>query len=539
MKITKLNSFTVSIFLIISAIYACYSYLTPFQNDDFAFFNRYLYVNEDFSREFSFSQLFATFNLVREIDNGRLSNFLCVIVMHWCPKIIFSILTGFVTAGIFFLVAELSLRELKNKKEYRPWVFLFSWALSVFLFPWGDSIIQVDYALNYLYPSFLILLFCKYILDFTDGKKVKLFPYLGYLILAFITAWFHEGFSFGICFGLICLMIKNKGRLSKEWYGIVVMFFIGTAVAYFSGGTLNRIGNYIMSDSLPVKEMVRGMIFGYPLVTLSLIALLIAVSVRRGREYLKSLLSQNIWMLFVAASLVASVMAVLMAWRYGNRVGWPASLFILVIFQYLVAEFLLKYRTVKFIGLVISFCSIVFMLNVLYWTDKVNDEYNEVLDEYWKSETGTVYYDADLYLQVPGYTRGLVRSYVWRNQWTIGLIQLYLDYSRPFNIVASDLENFDSGKYKTLPGNGSVLTYKKHLVTRDTEPEIYRNQHFHLKWNVKAEDKNNETRESLVFHQQFISASGDTLIYLSPCNDDFLDWYRSHEIKQVDFIPLK
>lgn len=122
--------------VVIAAGYALFSFLTPFQYDDFAFLGSYLqHSNND--PTFSLDSFLGTCAEIRKYDNGRLANILDLFVIVCVPKWIFDVLTGAVTAGIFYFITVFIVSCAPRRAAHNlsfP-VVTVCWALSMVALP--------------------------------------------------------------------------------------------------------------------------------------------------------------------------------------------------------------------------------------------------------------------------------------------------------------------------------------------------------------------------------------------------------------------
>lgn len=232
--------------VVIAVLYALFSYLTPFQYEDYGFFGSYLQYNHNVP-SFNWNAFIDMCAEIRKYDNGRLANILDLFVIICVPKWIFDILTGIVTAGIFyfltlFIVSRASDHTAANKLSFA--VLTSCWALSMVALPWRNNIMVLDYALNYLYSTFFNLLFL-YLATICEDRGLTGWKLAGACVIAFVAAAFHEGFSAPIGLGLLVFACFRRLRLRASWWTVVVSYAIGALAVVTAPGIWIRAGREV------------------------------------------------------------------------------------------------------------------------------------------------------------------------------------------------------------------------------------------------------------------------------------------------------
>lgn len=127
----KLNSrfFSANAIIVIALmmlVYTIYSWVTPYAHDDYMF-SRYYLDGNNHQESFSLTGLFNYISMVRNVENGRLANYLCAPIVMWMPHWLWSLLFGAIVTASVMLSARLSV----GRKQVSARMIVFIWALSV------------------------------------------------------------------------------------------------------------------------------------------------------------------------------------------------------------------------------------------------------------------------------------------------------------------------------------------------------------------------------------------------------------------------
>ncbi len=183
-------------------------------------------------------------------DNGRLANVVMTLVIAPLPRLVGGLFSGLVFALILYLGARLG-DFLKKTSSTILWT-----AALVFLLPWHDQLYLLDFQLNYLWTSALLLLYAFLLLkgDINSSRhKIAL------ITTALILGFWHEGFGIPTLCATILLSIVFKAyRCATTWWTIGALF-PGSIYLMCSPAMLYRPHDLLASFS----EMMPSMVYPY------------------------------------------------------------------------------------------------------------------------------------------------------------------------------------------------------------------------------------------------------------------------------------
>lgn len=284
----KFNSYKTWILLLVVVIGAIITWLTPWFLDDYAYMNRY---NENFfsyERIGSFSELCSSFYWHYIIQNGRLGNYLIVLI-EFFPKWVFDILNGCVFALYLWILTKLF---GEKNKEQSLWVAL---PLAWFLIPHiSETCFWEAGSFNYLWPTTAALLF--YDRFYANGEQSGKLWLCG--AVSFLVGTVSETCAIGLLFPMFVWACTKRFHLSKYYWVMGICLGLGTAFEVLCPGIIGRaaVGETFSLSSFLVK-MVSFLVNAKS--TLLLIAILIIGFIVRRNETLKFVISNNFLLLSI------------------------------------------------------------------------------------------------------------------------------------------------------------------------------------------------------------------------------------------------
>lgn len=449
-KISKADTYWyLFLLLTVGVLYSLMSYFTPLQIDDYGFMGVYK-DNNGGSLDFSLSAIWDYIMEIRRWDNSRMSNIMAPFSSLFAPwKYIFPWLTGFLCSLIIWEISKIA-GISRNKFIWGAFIWL---AIVLFL-PWRGFIFARDYSLNYIYPSVLAFGFVMSLLNGEErgwsGLKVSLV-----VLLAFLSASWHEGFSFTVLGGLLLWTALKKGEVSKVWWIILVFYAIIASVFAFSPGMINR----------GVKEVKVGM----PVVPVKLIAdiSLCVVMIglyaiwlvsKRGRLKLKALIRNSYFVIFTCAALLGLALSLILN-HTARTAFWPelcAIVSLSIAIKYLLEE---KHNVSKKNSRIIIAACGVYILCVAHGIHSIIWEYKYYVEDKYlisKIEKGEshIFYDIVMPEEIPATTLYFPVKSSWITEFHYRCIENF--YNHRVGVFPKSLENIDENRVENIPGTLSL-----------------------------------------------------------------------------------
>ncbi len=324
---------------VIAAIYGIFSYLTPFQYDDLAFLGGYMSYTGG-STSFDMGAYVDMCREIRNFDNGRLANILDLLVVLCMPKWLFAVITGVVTAGMFYFLTLFVTRQHASIRHVsRFGTLAVIWAVSMVAFPWRNNILVPDYTLNYLYATFFNLWFIDALSSSVHANRSQ-WAYIPYCLLALIAGAFHEGFSAPIAAGLAVYAATKRFRMPASWWMLCIVYAIGAVLAMSSPGIWLRAGREL--GYTPSATWIQTLLFITPLASLALILLILAVAIPSLRHRMHIPYRSMTYCICAVAMVVSTAMCFILPAKPRN--GWLPEVMAIVA----VAPAAISYRSMTY-----------------------------------------------------------------------------------------------------------------------------------------------------------------------------------------------
>ena len=249
----KLNKiFTIITVVVFATIFFLLNYSTVLQwNDDFNYSNAKT-IKDAFI--LSYNEFFTW--------NGRIFTNIILRLMLMCDKLVFNIFNTIIMLILNFLIVWYASYGIKINQSYKVILFTFSIFLTIFFIPDQDVLFWVVGAINYIWPSMLLLftfsLFYKLIIDSfyknIDKNKTKIrinnnkilkpsiMVYI-VIITAIISGNSNENSSLAILLMMILSIVYfkfNNIKYDNKFNIIVILFAISYLLLFFSPGAQNR-----------------------------------------------------------------------------------------------------------------------------------------------------------------------------------------------------------------------------------------------------------------------------------------------------------
>ena len=504
-------------------IYGLFSYFVPLVFDDVSYRNMYVSYN-DGSGDFSLSTLLYFAKEIWLNDNGRFSNIFSPVFSLMLPRAVFPLLTGGTVAIMFYLMTVLS--EVNNNRKAS--VIIFVWALSLVVLPWRNNIMVHVFLLNYVYSTVLILLFLLIILK-SERERLPWWLFILGLFISFIAGGFHEGFSVPICMSLFAICIKNKFKLSFQWWIMAGIFGLVTLYLIFSPGTLLRASRELNGHS--TLEKIKIAFTQLPLVVLLIVTTLVFLT-RNLRKKFKLLAKDSAFIMLFIATLTSAF--VTLSVNSAPRASWPAELFALttLLFFLKFISFGKKKYVFRYFSFVVLIALYLFFANVIRWQRKEFIEYNEISALFDKSSTGTVFYD----IIDPDSFRIETLFLPIRSHWVSdfqykAMRECNSHPEKLYAVVPQSLKNYKKGSGRRIAGNGKLSDYEGVLLL---EPQYNGNGLFTDNVYYTFTTENGRVYPfTECFRLTFQDREGNQMIYVRPTHLRLED-----KIIKADFVGL-
>ena len=446
----KVNIKVLSIIILMMCAYSIFAYFVPPAIDDFAFMRYYINANGG-SDLFSFSALVDYIVTVRQLENGRLANYLCAPVLFWLPHWLWALILGGIITTCITMTSWFS--SGCNKPSGR--LIIFIWTLIVMFLPWNDfsGLMVADYALNYLFALLLVLVtFCSLLC--AECSKMRLRLYFPAIICAFFAGMTHETVSLCLITTLGIIAVCKHFRLGRQWWGLFVAIIIGEIFCLTAPGILSRISTTSSHFEIPTLYLLaRHAYLTILLFSLCFIIAMIMFLTKNGRSRLKKIFTSqvNIYMGLFALIVSISVIALQAPMRFSLFSSVPT---IIVVANGLLTQTnFFKYFTqivsCAFLAGILLFYGI-----IIYWQKKIYEENEIIIEAVEAANNKPVYYD--IIRNAPWYTF----SYAVDGLWYLGAQQYWVAqyYKRLPDIaivLPKAVEHFDISR-------AAPLTYPNH-----------------------------------------------------------------------------
>ncbi len=506
--------------VVIAAGYALFSFLTPFQYDDFAFLGSYLqHSNND--PTFSLDSFLDTCAEIRKYDNGRLANILDLFVIVCVPKWIFDILTGAVTAGIFYFITVFIVSCAPRRAAHHlsfP-VVTVCWALSMVALPWRNNMLVPDYALNYLYSSFFNLLFL-YLAAICENKGLRGWNLAGACVTAFVAAAFHEGFSAPIGLGLLVFASLRRLRLRASWWAVTVSYAIGALAIFTAPVIWQRTGREV--GTLLHGSPLNVLVFMCPLAAIFLIMLAALAITPAGRKAVLKLCGSQVYIVAVVALAASFIMCLILDPLPRN--AWLPEILAEITLMGLIILYLpdrwihsLSFRVSAWSLLILT---VAFMANVLRWQYLFYTQDREIHYLIKESTDGTVYYDVFPPEHLPKTVLYQPAHATWIHNFHLVSVN-QCNSTRPMiAVVPTALRDFSINNAKPLRGEPGFYTHDNVMVYLNKPDTPYKvaslNGQRGGTYRLSLQTADGRSYNVLAERFRFISNEGDTLYYVRP-----------------------
>lgn len=396
-------------------------------------------------------------------DTGRLCNLMAPVFLGLFPKIVFSIISGLF---IWMSVRLMCRLAGVGRGSVGSWVIVF---LLNFALPWFEYMFTVIFALNYVWPSALSLLFVYWMLNYNAVvEKQSPSRFVVMCGIALLTGWMHEGFSVPVIAGMVATWGLTKRRPEKRELILFFSYVAGFILIVISPALWYRtehIEPYFTYFSTG-KQILYGV--GCNLLFYVFCGCLVYESSKR--KFRLMLKEDREFFALIVFIIVSSLAALMLFFKFytGPRMGWFATQFgsigVVALGRRVFSP--QKHLVGAVIKSSIAFTIVLNLTAAVVEQERLYRENKEIVELFLKSPNGDVYYDNlprnisfSLYKTTARYfnleSRGWF-SYYWRE-----------DDNIPMILLPTKLKDFDHGSATPCPSDSTLYMLDGLLLSRD------------------------------------------------------------------------
>ncbi len=443
-----------SLLAFIAAFFGLMTYWSPIALDDYVFMSVYNEVNGG-SDSFSLGSLYDFAMEIRKADNCRFSNIMDPVFTMMSPwKEIFPWLNGVLCALIVWIIIEIA-----GIKRYRFPTTALIWFAVVVCLPWRNAMFITDYALNYVFPAFLTLVFI-YLICGADRHGWSAVRTVAVVLIAIPTGAWHEGFFAATVCGFGFCALLRKFDMPWQWWLAMVVYSTIAFIFALSPGIMTRAAREISVEPrvLPIWHIMYDLA---PCLFLIFIYILLAIT-STGRRFIKHILKNQAFIVVTIAAIAGIILSIIVVHRL-RTVFWP-NLCAIASFAILTSEFIRFFPNenrakLRKILSAAAFAAVIFCVShailCLKWQYKFYVE-NETIMTQVEAGVNDIYHDR-LHRYSPRIaTLCFPTSYIWNTFHYRGLSERF---GRHIAVVPTALRNVRTQQPDTLGGNiGAMRT---------------------------------------------------------------------------------
>lgn len=380
-----------AISLLAFAIYTTLSAMVPLQLDDYLFRANYLeYTGGDAS--FSLGGILNHFFIGANYDNARLSNFTSLLFSTLLPAGIFPLLNALMIVLTIRLILSFSRVKTLCASSF---MFLLIWGMLIVFLPWRNSLLVMDYSLNYIWSGAISLLFIFFLFSYYHNSSRSNLFFTFLLLLPAST--FHEGFAIPIATGLwgvSFISISKRRSFTAGWWAIIIIFTVIALLPLCSPAMLTRGSSEASGHSIPLTFLVD-----YFLPLTLIISLCLRLIIPKFRSKTLRLLKTDI----IIVAMIAMVVSVGLSLFFNHtpRMSYLANLLaVLVVSLYISRQYLNTNNSSKNFRFRLFFASIFLLACILtqsiasiIYQHKLLQEHHIIMQKFKESSHGSIFYD--------------------------------------------------------------------------------------------------------------------------------------------------
>lgn len=207
------------------------------------------------------------------LHNGRvLDNGLVQLFMFIDNRPVFAVCNTLVFVGYVFL-----LQKVAGRRHW-SYTLLITGLLLVLLRAFGEALLWMSGALNYLWGGLFNLLFLYYLQRHQTCQRIR--TGLMLLPLSLMAGWWQEAFSVGMAAAL-CLSVVYDWRQKAPWAKAPLMmaaaYWAGTLLLILAPGTLDRMARDGVDSGYMLSHIGRNILYVFGGLRIFWLAVIIAV----------------------------------------------------------------------------------------------------------------------------------------------------------------------------------------------------------------------------------------------------------------------
>lgn len=445
--------------------------------------------------------------------NGRLADYSTYFMIGIFPKELFAIICGIMYGlGCYFL-----LRLVFYKRKINLQIAILVSSAMILCLPWHQAMFLRACLLNYVFTTGLVIP-CVW-LFINPPKNLSKIKTAGIVILSFVSAMMHEGFSAPVFVAFVVYAVVNR-KLTKLQFLILVAFFIGMLSPLSSPGIWNRLSLQTPSEESLVSGLLTRLLEScyaicrrhFMMIVFLLISIVLLIKNRKNNlVYDKG---------YISFLFVIIIVSIFISACSGNipRSYWLSNLISILLVGYLLSYHVdlmtkIKKRILNAFCICVCGFIIAHMIYSIKWEYKLNQEFVIVKNEYVKSDNGIVYadtfssYDAPfLCLEKPLFDQFYGECNRTPFSWYYGSDEKYV------SVVPAELEYYKSRKEDCISEEYEIFkTPEGSLIT--TKPFTVAGRE-----NIFVILEDGSTKLLYVSFVEYENAYGDKYYYCRPIN---------------------
>lgn len=319
--------------------------------------------------------------------NGRLLDALGPAFINLLPRFVASLVMAFMAAFYFKMIAVCS-DTWRRGRVTATWLVTLATLAAM---PWWDYMLLRVCQFNYLWATVFCLLFIHtYYYD--SGKKI-----LWLLFTGFMAGACHEqsGVAMGAVFAVVAVKEWRNHTLDGRRLWLLAALFAGALFTVASPAIHHRA-----EEQATDATFIHQLVVTLPLLLLLLAIIVVACISRAGRSRLRSLATTP-WAVYVAVAVAGGLISVYST--IPGRTGWLSESMALVAIVLLIPgrDRMLTRRVAVAASTAMAIVVAAHYAVAASWQQRMGREYDEVVELFKVSPTGTVYCDITLDNSVP------------------------------------------------------------------------------------------------------------------------------------------
>lgn len=478
----------------IGVAFALWFYWTPIMDDDL----HYMLYFRDFlinGGDYRLSDVWQLITTEWHTNNIRWVNMITAVTHTVVPKWMMSAILGLCTSLI--LKWTIDLAGAKGK----PLASIAVIAMVVCCLPWHANLGIMDYALNYVVTSAIILLYLK--LWLYPSNKSSRGAYAWLSIIGLLAGSSHEGFALPVMCGMAVYAAANIGKIKSRQIILAITFLIGLLIQLSAEGKTSRA---VPDWSRSLAQWIHTLVFFSPMFSLMCV-IIVTCWIKAGRGFIKHVIHTPL-LFYIATSIATFVMSGMLF--INCRASWVGELSAIIIITLLFNTYL-KWegktatvtKRVAAIGVVVFLAC--HLITVDVYARRCNIDYQNIIATYRRNPDATIYYDYTRSADVPLLALGkVVSAYPWIGEYPLTLFRdFYCPGRETPMVIPSRLCDFTYQSATKIPGRNPMYMYKGAIIAPRDTVAFGARYVFHFKVPVK--------RASGVVTIPFVNNAGDSL----------------------------